>query len=85
MTNENVLAGIKCLNCQSDGPFAIHAMAWFHVDDHGTDKYSDVTWGPGSSCVCIECGCVSTIRENTIKNQEKAREERARRVDQEAR
>ena len=64
--NENCLKGISCINCGSTAKFEIQATAVFTVTDDGTEEYRDVEWGPDSICTCMECGCSSTIRENTV-------------------
>lgn len=73
MPNENCLAGIRCLNCGSEGPFKIHCMSWFEVHDDGTEGHEEVEWHDGSSCLCIMCSCLSTVGENRVENQERAK------------
>lgn len=54
--NENVLAGIQCPECQSDGPFRIEAKAMFLAHDDGTEVDGDVEWDDDAHCECAECG-----------------------------
>lgn len=54
--NENILAGIQCPECQSDGPFRIEAKALFLAHDDGTEVAGDVEWDDDSHCECAECG-----------------------------
>lgn len=53
--NINCLAGMRCPNCKSHGPFEIYACALFTVHDDGTDDYTDLEWNNGSFCFCPHC------------------------------
>ena len=55
MPNNNVLAGMCCPKCKSEGPFAIQAQAEFVVSDDGTGEYSDVDWDDDSHTRCLAC------------------------------
>lgn len=68
--NENVLAGMCCPGCGSQGPFRIVAEAVFLVFDDGTDDYSDVQWDPGSRCSCEGCGFSGSVQDFTIPDAE---------------
>lgn len=63
MTNTNVLKGVICPTCRSEGPFNIEAKALFlDVTDDGTGDYEDVEWHYDSTITC-KCGHVGEIRE----------------------
>ena len=67
MANSNCLAGMKCPNCFSEGPFRIVMSSWFLLYDDGTDGYEDTEWGDESNCQCKNCthtGKVSMFRPN---------------------
>jgi len=62
MPNENVLAGIKCPNCKSEGPFNIVATAWFKdVTDDGVTDFEDVEWDHTNNIRCNHCGRTGTV------------------------
>jgi hypothetical protein len=67
--NENVLAGMRCPECGSYGPFDIGVVVTgtARVTDDGFD-YSEIrggeaSWGPGDSCECVSCGHEATAGE----------------------
>jgi hypothetical protein len=54
--NTNCLAGMRCPNCGSRGPFAVSATALFTIGDDGTEDFGDVEYDGGSYCECPACG-----------------------------
>jgi hypothetical protein len=72
MTNTNILEGIACPQCGSEGPFKIHAESFFTVYDDGTEDHEDVEWYEDSSCQCGECDHEGTVKDYTIKANEAA-------------
>jgi hypothetical protein len=71
MTNTNILEGMHCPQCGSDGPFKISATSLFTVYDDGTD-HEDVEWDDDSSCACDTCDHSGTVKDFTIKETEAA-------------
>lgn len=53
--NDNCLAGLRCPECGSYGPFNIRATALFKVADDGTEVIGAVEWDDASFCEC-PCG-----------------------------
>jgi len=67
MTNENVLKGMACPVCQSEGPFEIAMDCVFLVSDDGTeDQLGDNTWDNDSYCGCRECSHSATVEDFQI-------------------
>lgn len=65
MPNDNCLAGMRCPDCESEGPFKIHGNALFTVDDTGSDDFEQVDWDKTSAASCMNCewnGTVSGLR-----------------------
>lgn len=54
--NDHLLAGIRCPECGSYGPFNILCTAWFEVDDGGTGNPKNVGWDNESTVKCANCG-----------------------------
>ena len=56
MTNSNVLKGIKCPQCESEGPFDIVGEAVFlGVTDDGCVNFHEMAWGGENVIVCKGC------------------------------
>jgi len=55
MSNENCLAGLRCPNCGSYGPYRIEIKTLATVTDDGTDEYEGADWEDESFCGCIDC------------------------------
>jgi len=58
MPNENCLAGMKCPECESEGPFDIEVVTMVTMHDDGSEdcKVGDgMDWGPKSACACQRC------------------------------
>jgi Zn ribbon nucleic-acid-binding protein len=72
MTNTNILEGMACPQCGSEGPFKIWAESSFTVYDDGTDDHGDVEWRDDSSCECGECDHSGTVKDYTIGKKEAA-------------
>ena len=72
MTNTNILEGMQCPACKSDGPFKIQAKSMFTVYDDGTDDYGDVDWYDDSYCMCSDCDHSATVKDFGIKESEAA-------------
>ena len=62
MANANVLDGLACPNCKSDGPFRISITIYADVmmtdDGYGPEdvRASETEWDDTSSCKCATCG-----------------------------
>ena len=70
MPNDNVLDGMACPKCKSEGPFDIDCTATFTVWDDGTDlEYSNLDWEPASCCTCKSCGHEGDAYNFTITHQ----------------
>jgi hypothetical protein len=54
--NNNVLEGIRCPECQSEGPFSITVTTTITVRDDGVDNDGDNEWTDESPIMCHECG-----------------------------
>jgi hypothetical protein len=64
MTNENVLAGIQCPECESYGPFHIQGSAQFlDVTDDGCTDFTDMSWTDESHIHCVMCSYNGKIHE----------------------
>lgn len=64
MTNDNVLAGIRCPNCNSEESFTIVGTATFlHVTDDGCDEFEEMSWDAESDITCNECSHNGIIEE----------------------
>jgi len=71
MTNDNVLAGIKCPACGSEGPFTIVGTATFlHVTDDGCDDFEGMEWDEESSITCNECSYYGIVEQFFAYNEE---------------
>jgi hypothetical protein len=56
MANDNVLAGMACPECHSEGPFEIACKTIATFDDNGIKDHGDMEWDNASSCNCEACG-----------------------------
>jgi hypothetical protein len=56
--NDNVLEGIQCPHCDSQGPFVMAIRSWGYatVDDDGFDDYKTHGTDFEGPCECIACG-----------------------------
>lgn len=63
MPNTNVLEGMACTGCKSDGPFLITATSIFLVEDDGTEYNGDVEWDDDSPCECRQCGKAGKVKD----------------------
>lgn len=71
MANDNVLAGIKCPSCSSQGPFTIVGTATFlNVTDEGCDEFEEMSWDEESYINCNACGHNGIIEEFTVYDDE---------------
>jgi len=71
MTNTNILEGMRCPQCKSDGPFRIRAEVLVLMDDDGTlDDLSGSEWTEDSQCECDACDHAGTVKDYTIKTKE---------------
>jgi hypothetical protein len=75
MSNENCLAGMRCPECKSDGPFQIAGTATFLVFDDGTDDYFDPEWDAESACQCRECKHIGTVKDFQIEDEDESKGE----------
>jgi hypothetical protein len=55
MANSNVLDGMRCPKCDSEGPFAIAVECMAEVTDYGIEDTWDVEWDSESPCRCMVC------------------------------
>jgi len=56
MANDNVLDGVKCPGCGSEGPFNVYGNAMFlDVTDDGVADFMDFQWEDNSTFICLEC------------------------------
>ena len=55
--NENVLEGIQCPHCNSQGPFVMFLRTWGYatVSDDGYDDYKTDGTDFDGPCKCCEC------------------------------
>ena len=71
MTNENVLEGIACPKCNSEGPFDINCYATFlNVTDDGCSEFEGMDWGEESDITCKACGHVGIIEDFRVDEDE---------------
>lgn len=69
MPNDNVLKGMACPKCKSEGPFDIDCTVTFTVWDDGTDlDYRGIDWEPDSRCVCKNCEYKGTAQNFETQN-----------------
>jgi hypothetical protein len=73
MANVNILEGMRCPECKSEGPFKISATSRFTVYDDGTDGHEDVEWDDDSDCECDNCDHSGTVKDYIIKQIEAAK------------
>ena len=59
--NTNCLAGMKCPECGSLGPFALASYGIAEVTDSGVEEYYDVEWDDDCFCHCLLCGRYATV------------------------
>ncbi len=56
MTNNNVLHGVRCPKCKSEGPFDIYGSALFrNVGDDGVSEFTDFEWDNEAPFYCHAC------------------------------
>lgn len=71
MTNDNVLQGIACPKCNSEGPFNIVATAMFLcVGDDGTGDYENVEWNEESDITCCSCSHNGIVEDFMVEEEE---------------
>ncbi len=62
--NSNILAGMACPQCKSEGPFYISCSLSAKVTDDECDTTgSDAEWDNDSACVCDNCSCSGIVRD----------------------
>lgn len=61
--NTNVLAGMVCPSCKSEGPFHIHCSVTACVTDDGVQFSDDYEWTDANKCKCESCNHLATIGE----------------------
>ena len=67
MTNTNILEGMRCPQCGSEGPFRIRCQVLVLMDDDGTlDDLGGSEWEDDSLCECDECDHSGTVKDYTI-------------------
>jgi hypothetical protein len=73
MANVNILEGMRCPQCGSEGPFRIRAEVLVLIDDDGTlDDLSGSDWEDDSLCECDACDHSGTVKDYAIKEKEAA-------------
>jgi hypothetical protein len=70
MANVNILEGVRCPQCKSDGPFKIEATSLFTIYDDGAGDHEDVTWQDDSPCQCDNCDHSGTVKDYTLEEKE---------------
>ena len=72
--NTNCLAGMKCPECGSEGPFRIDVLTTVTMYDDGwSENVSDTIWEDDSGCSCDACdygGEVCDFKVDSVKNSE---------------
>lgn len=61
--NTNVLAGMACPECKSEGPFLILASAYAEVSDQGVTDVDSFEWDEESNCKCTKCEHKGTVQQ----------------------
>ena len=61
--NDNCLAGLRCPECSSEGPFHISVTCLATVHDSGTEDFSCVEWDDSSVCICPSCEWRGVVRD----------------------
>ena len=56
MEGTNLLKGLRCPHCGSQGPFLIEGSAVFLVHDDGCTEFEDLSWEDDSFIRCPQCG-----------------------------
>jgi hypothetical protein len=73
MANVNILEGMQCPQCKSDGPYRIRAHVLVLMDDDGTlDDLSGSEWDFDSQCECEACDYAGTVKDFLIEKKEAA-------------
>lgn len=70
--NTNVLAGLQCPECKSDGPYQMTMKCFAEVADDGIDQTWEHEWGPTDFCRCIHCNFTGKVRNFEIKRKQGA-------------
>ena len=55
MPNTNCLQGLRCPECDSEGPFYIECRSLFTVYDDGATEFSDLEWEDDAFIQCYSC------------------------------
>lgn len=63
MPNTNMLEGMQCPKCGSEGPFRIVCTSTVLIYDDGTDDFEWTNWEPDSWCQCVNCEFAATARD----------------------
>jgi hypothetical protein len=63
MVNKNVLAGLKCPECESEGPLRIATSCWVEATDDGIEDSYEHEWTGQSACVCVMCSYSAKIKD----------------------
>ena len=53
--NSNCLAGMRCPNCGSEGPFEIAVKASARMTDEGCEAVHEIDWTDASPVACVAC------------------------------
>ena len=72
MPNINMLEGMRCPKCGSEGPFVIHVDLYVLVHDDGWSD-EDIVEDPGLDsgyCCCNACDYSGYVHDFEIENQE---------------
>ena len=73
MANVNILEGMRCPQCKSDGPFRIRCEVLVLMDDDGTlDDLSGSEWDHDSLCECEGCDHSGTVKDYITEKTEAA-------------
>jgi len=60
--NTNCLRGMKCPQCECEGPFRIEVKATVIMSDDGIEDIGDSDWGDDDWCICEKCKFTDKVR-----------------------
>lgn len=64
--NTNLLKGMKCPQCGSEGPFRIRLKGWATVHDDHVTNYDEISFQDDAMAYCIACEFGRTVQD--LKN-----------------
>lgn len=66
MSNNNILEGMACPECGSEGPFAIQGSTSAMVSDNGIEPYGDFEYEGENFCSCQQCDFDGRVNDFTL-------------------